>query len=308
MLQEELVQLPDSIAVAICTYNRAESLREVLQSMVALRGREHPWQLFVIDNNSRDGTKDVVLSFSDRLPVTYCFEPEQGLSAARNHALRVTREFTHLLFTDDDVRVDSNWLAQYREAFERYPAAGYFGGRVIPFYPAGKPRWLHDESLALIDGLLVRFHLGEAIRPFAANEQTPFGASFALSRRCIDRVGEFRTDLGVKGGIQGRGEEADYMERAIALGETGLYVGSAIVNHATDPRRLTLGYLYRYGIQKGIAARRMGSTQRASFLRALSFALRGLIQLAKGRGDRMRQCLINIGIERGLSLETSHDA
>jgi glycosyltransferase involved in cell wall biosynthesis len=276
--------------------------------MVGLSCANFNWRLFVIDNNSRDATKDVVLSFTERLPITYCFEREQGLSAARNHALRVTEGFTHLLFTDDDVRVDPRWVAAYRDAFQRFPEAGYFGGRVLPFYPLGKPSWLHDESLALIDGLLVRFHLGDEIRPFLAAELTPFGASFALSRRCIDRVGEFRTDLGVKGGIPGRGEEADYMERAIALGESGIYVGSAIVNHATDPRRLTLGYLYRYGIQKGIAARRMGSTQRASFLRALSFALRGLFQLAKGRGDRMRQCLINIGIERGLSLETSHNA
>lgn len=294
---------PPHIALAICTYNRAESLRRVLESLAELSSVHVDWQLFVIDNNSRDETKDVVLSFSDRLPITYCFEGEQGLSAARNHALRVTAEFTHLLFTDDDVRVDPNWLAAYSEAFERYPAAGYFGGRVLPFYPAGKPNWLHDESLALIDGLLVRFHFGDEIRPFKDSEQTPFGASFALSRTCIDRVGHFRTDLGVKGGIPGRGEEADYMERAIALGEKGIYVGSAVVNHATDPTRLTLGYLYRYGIQKGIAARRMGSTQQASFLRALSFAARGALQLVKGRGDRMRQCVINIGIERGLALE-----
>lgn len=291
------------VAVAICTYNRAESLRAVLQSLAGLSRPSFSWQLFVIDNNSGDATKDVVLSFADRLPITYCFEGEQGLSAARNHALRVTQGFTHLLFTDDDVRVDPNWLTAYREAFAGYPSAGYFGGRVLPFYPAGKPGWLHDESLSLIDGLLVRFHLGDEIRPFLATEQTPFGASFALSRQCIDRVGAFRTDLGVKGGIPGRGEEADYMERAAALGETGIYVGTAIVNHATDPRRLTLRYLYRYGIQKGIAARRMGSTQRASFLRMMSFAARGVFQLVKGRGDRMRQCVINIGIERGLAVE-----
>jgi glucosyl-dolichyl phosphate glucuronosyltransferase len=295
------------ISVVICTYNRAESLRKTLASVshVRLKG-EIEWELIVIDNNSPDHTRQIVEEFEHQLPVRYCFEEVQGLSAARNRALK---EFSgsHLLFTDDDVLVDPDWLRCWDDAIRRFAQAGFFGGKVTPFYPAGKPTWLFDEGLALIDGLLVRFHLGDEVRPFTSGEPTPFGANFALSRACIERVGSFRTDLGVKGGIPGRGEEADYMERAMALGETGVYVGTAIVNHATDPNRLTLGYLYRYGVQKGIAAKLMGSTVQGSKLRAIWHLVRGTFQLIKGRGDRMRQCVINAGIERGRMMTPPND-
>ncbi len=288
------------ISVAICTYNRSANLSNTLESIARSSSRDSlDVELIVIDNNSRDATRLVCESFASALALHYIFEHEQGLSSARNRALREFRG-THLIFTDDDVLVDPEWLARFIEATKAFPSAGFFGGRVLPFYPAGKPNWLKDESLALIDGLLVRFHLGESVRPFVAGEPTPFGANFGLSRGCIERVGQFRTDLGVKGGIPGRGEEADYMERAIALGETGVYVGDAIVNHSTDPTRLKLGYLYRYGVQKGIAARLMGSSQKGSASKALLHLVRGLGQLVKGRGDRMRQCVINAGIERGL--------
>lgn len=291
------------ITVAICTYNRAASLARVLDSLTALSGggKDANWELIVVDNNSTDDTRTVVEGYAAALPLRYVFEPVQGLSAARNRALREFRGEV-LLFTDDDVVVDAQWLAAYAAAVMAYPQAGYFGGRVVPFYPDGRPRWLRDESeqLALIDGLLVRFHLGEAVRPFEAGEPTPFGASFALRRALIERVGEFRRDLGVTGNIPGRGEEADYLERAIASGACGVYVGTAIVNHATDLRRLTLPYLYRYGQQKGIAAQRMGAGQPGSVWQALSFLARGVWQLAKGRGDRFRQCVINCGIVMAL--------
>ncbi|MCZ2135307.1 MAG: glycosyltransferase [Burkholderiales bacterium] len=290
------------ISIAICTFNRSQSLGRTLESLTALRAPDGvAWELIVIDNNSRDDTRAVAQRFAATLPLRYVFEAEQGLSAARNRALREFRGEV-LLFTDDDVVVDALWLAAYAAAAQTHPQAGYLGGRVAPFYPDGRPRWLRDESeqLALIDGLLVRFHLGDAVRPFQAGEPTPFGANFALRRALIERVGEFRRDLGVTGTIPGRGEEAEYLERAIAAGASGVYVGTAIVNHATDLRRLTLPYLFRYGQQKGVAAHRMGVGGRGSPVTAATYLVRGLAQLAKGRGDRFRQCVINSGIQMAL--------
>jgi glycosyltransferase involved in cell wall biosynthesis len=258
------------------------------------------WRLVIIDNNSSDSTSAIVDEFRTELPIEYRFESEQGLSSARNNALRATAGCAFVLFTDDDVVVDAQWLASYFSAFALFPDAGYYGGRVLPFYPAGKPRWLHDESLALIDGLLVRFDLGVSTRRFAAVDPTPFGASFALSRRCIDAVGEFRLDLGVSGNVPGRGEETNYIQRAKGLGCFGVYVGQSLVKHETDPKRLTLSYMYRYGIQTGIAERVTSRGELSSSIgHEVVFLLRGLVQALRGRGDRARQCVINMGILRG---------
>lgn len=256
------------ISVAICTFNRAESLRRTLDSLVNSRAPLHgEWELLVVDNNSNDETRQVVTSFESRLPVRYVFEEQQGLSAARNCAIR---EFHGdvLLFTDDDVTLDPSWLFFYDEAAHQHPTAAYFGGRVIPFWPEGKPHWLHDESLPLISGLLVRFHLGDGIRKFGDNEPTPYGASFALRRSVIEEIGRFNCDLGVKARVPGRGEESEYLSRVRAAGFEGVYVGDAVANHWTNPARLTLPYLYRYGVQTGIALRLTGSVERGSIASA----------------------------------------
>jgi GT2 family glycosyltransferase len=115
----------------------------------------------------------------------------------------------------------------------------------------------------------------------------------------------FRTDLGVKGNIPGRGEEADYLNRAKKHGFKGAYVGKAVCYHWVDPVRLSLRHMYRYGIQKGIAEKIIHAKQsnEGSLFQELLYGLKGLFQLTKGRGDRFRQCIINMGIQRGLRLD-----
>jgi hypothetical protein len=78
-------------------------------------------------------------------------------------------------------------------------------------------------------------------------------------------------------------------------------VPAARVLHRVDASHLTLRYLYRYGEQKGIASRKMhsGGGAPGRFAEA-AYLAKGLWQLLKGRGDRFRQCLINMGIVRGL--------
>lgn len=289
-------------SLALCTYNRSAMLQRALASLAACKEPGCEWELLLIDNNSSDNTRAVATSFEGRLPLRYIFEPTQGLSAARNRAVA---EFAGevLLFTDDDLAFDDDWLRVYTQAFDAQREAGWFGGRVRPFWPHGTPRWLHDENLALLTGLMVRFDLGDESRAFATHDPSPFGASFALRRSTIDSTGEFRHDLGVKGAIPGRGEEAEYLARVRAAGVPGHYVGQASAWHWQDPERFRWPYLYRYGVQKGITERRTGTARPpagATRLREAAFALKAAVQMGKGRGDRARQCVINMGIMRGL--------
>lgn len=208
-----------------------------------------------------------------------------------------------LLFTDDDLRFDSDWLRTYENAFAVAGDAGWFGGRVRPWWDQDRPRWLKDDKLELIAGLLVHYDLGAEDRAYTDSDPTPFGASFALRRSVFEAVGMFRPDLGVNGADVGRGEETEYFERALAAGFRGRYVGSSSAWHWQNPVRFSMRYLYGYGVECGLAQRRiLGNARSAtgSVYNECGFALRALLQLIKGRGDRARQCLINMGIERGL--------
>ena len=240
-------------------------------------------------------------SFVGQLPLRYLFEAEQGLSAARNRALYECAGDV-LLFTDDDLWFDPGWLVNFERAFYRQPNAGWFGGRIRPLWEQGPPRWLRDEKMALIAGLLGHYDLGVQDRAYSDADPSPFGASFALRRSTFDRIGRFRTDLGVQGDVPGRAEESEYFDRIRQSGIGGYYVGTSTAWHRQDPARFRFGYLYRYGIQKGLAAVRMGDrcVGSASYMQELVYGIKGAWQFVKGRRDRARQCVINMGIVHGL--------
>ena len=124
------------VTVAICTLNRAESLRRTLDSLVAMHLLTgFSWEVLVVNNNCTDHTDDVIKDFTDRLPVRRLFEPQQGQSRARNCAIDAAKG-DYIVWTDDDVVVDPGWLIAYVDAFRRWPNAAVFGGRSLePLQP-----------------------------------------------------------------------------------------------------------------------------------------------------------------------------
>jgi glycosyltransferase involved in cell wall biosynthesis len=288
------------ISVCICTYNRSESLRRTLDSLAGQNNINfNTIEVLVVDNNCTDGTTSVVDTFRGRLPVRRVTENRQGLAHARNRAVAEFRG-DFLLFTDDDVRLSLGWLAAYQDAIQRFPGAGYFGGRILPDWGQGRPRWIGLEPLPLIDGVLVWFDHGVETREFSATDPPPFGANFAVKRDLFEKVGLFRTDLGTGGMGLGRGEETEFLMRARSCGGNGVYVGEALCFHHYDPQRLRIRKLYYYGMLSGKSHNAMFALpDRGSYWAAGWFVLRGLYQAAKGRGDRFRQCIINAGIQVG---------
>ncbi len=289
------------LTVAICTYNRADSLADTLAHLCELIGSAQlDWELFLIDNNCRDHTRQVAERFAERLPLRYLLEPQQGLSHGRNRALQEAQGEL-LVYTDDDIRPAAGWLSAYAAARHAHPEAEYFGGPIVPWWPQGKPGWVRDINMPLLGGLFGTYDLGGEARAYSAADMHPFGANFALRRSLFERLGPFRTDLGAMGSVPGRGEEAEYFQRARAAGAGGVYLPEAAVQHRVDAGHLSLGYLYRYGEQKGIASRKIhgGGAAPGRFADGVYLA-KGLWQLLKGRGDRFRQCVINMGIVRGL--------
>ena len=100
------------VTVVLCTYNRCESLATALDSVsVSQVPPSIPWEVLVIDNNSRDRTRDVVEDFARRYPgrFRYLFESQQGKSFALNRGIREASGDV-LAFMDDDVTVDPSWL------------------------------------------------------------------------------------------------------------------------------------------------------------------------------------------------------
>src|SRR5262245_39486768 len=161
------------ISLCICTYNRSANLKVTLESLADQRKLDRISEVLVVDNNSTDATQKVAKSFAKALPLRVIKEKCQGLANARNRA--VSEHIGNvLLFTDDDMSFEPGWLAAYVDAFDRFPDAQFFGGRILPKWDHGRPRWLKDEQLALISGVLGRYDLGGGTMPYKRCAPTPF--------------------------------------------------------------------------------------------------------------------------------------
>ena len=117
------------ISVLIATYNRAEILRQTLESMTDLDREGLAVEFVVVDNNSSDHTKQVVESFSGKLPIRYLFESRPGKNCALNKALDEVALAKLVVFTDDDVDPRKDWLKAVVSASRHWPRFSVFGGK-----------------------------------------------------------------------------------------------------------------------------------------------------------------------------------
>ena len=242
---------PAKVAVLIATYNRARLLAETLDVLAASESDPAlPWEVVVVDNNSSDRTRDVVLSRQEAYPVPlrYLVEKQQGRSAALNAAMAATAA-PYLLFTDDDVRVAPGWLLAGARALAG--GADYVGGPVAPIWEAPPPAWL-DLSRSDLWGTIAILDYGGEPFAFEDRQRVPLGANMGLRRALVARTGGFRVDLGRTTGRRVLGQEVpELLARARAAGRHGVYVPRMAVQHHVPAGRLTKRYYWRWWIGKG---------------------------------------------------------
>ncbi|MGO8787158.1 MAG: glycosyltransferase [Terriglobia bacterium] len=238
------------ITVILCTYNRCEGLAKALDSAAALRLPELvEWEVLVVDNNSRDRTREVVEAFSRRYGerFRYLFEPQQGKSHALNAGIREARGDI-LAFTDDDVTLEPTWLENLTAHLHENDWVGA-GGRVLPDRTIPVPRWLSlKEEYARAP--LALFDFGHEAGQLA---EPPFGNNMAFRKEMFEKHGGFRTDLGPCPGSEIRSEDTEFGSRLQSAGERLRYEPSAVVYHSVPDSRLRKEYFLAWWFGKARA-------------------------------------------------------
>jgi glycosyltransferase involved in cell wall biosynthesis len=242
-----------TFSVVIATYNRSGDLRDTLASLAGLQPLGQ-WEVIVVDNNSTDDTRAVVeqAAASFPAPLRYLFEAEQGRSPALNAGIRQARGDI-IVTTDDDVRVEADWLNRAAEGLARL-RCDYVGGRVLPIWGGPRPAWLpnrggkHWAVIALLD-------YGD--QPIEIGARVPLGVNMAFRRDAFERAGLLDPDTGRKAGTLLGQEVREWCIRARAAGLRGFYVPDMTVRHIIPASRLNKAYFRRWFYWRGISRARL---------------------------------------------------
>lgn len=237
--------------VIVPTYNRQDLLPLSLNSLFAAEipaGLEVA--ITVVDNNSTDGTRQVIQSFKERFGdrIQYCFEQQQGRSHALNAGIRTTTgDLVGII--DDDEEVDRNW---YKSAFEAFSTRelDFIGGPYIPRWSTTPPEWIPPEYggvVGWVDG-------GDKEVPYDSNfPGILMGGNAVFKRSILQKIGLYCTWLGRTDKGLLTGEDEELYGRLLAHGAKGVYIPNLIIYHHVLPERLTKGYFRRWCFWRGVS-------------------------------------------------------
>ena len=214
------------VSIIICTRNRAESLRQTLESI----GRceipaDTSAELLVVDNGSVDHTREVVEQTAlPNMRVRYVLEPKKGKCQALNRGLaEATGEI--IVFTDDDVRVPETWIEGMCGPIGRDDADAVAGGVVLaphilqPWMETAHRTWLASTEWFTEDRFIM------------------VGANMSFARRVLAVVGQFDVELGP--GALGTFDDHWFCQMIRRAGFKVVAKPLVAVTHFPDPRRIT---------------------------------------------------------------------
>jgi glucosyl-dolichyl phosphate glucuronosyltransferase len=235
-------KVPD-VSVIVATYNRCEVVRGAVESLMNQDSRGTSYEVIVVDNNSTDETRRTLEELCTKYEdLSYHFEPQQGVSYARNRGIAAARA-PILAFTDDDIKPASDWVACVSEGFKRFPEADCIGGKVLPETKTEFPLWLtskHWTPLALLD-------MGEEpVVLDVLNGPGLVAANLAVRAAVFKEVGLFQPELQRVKSFIGSLEDHEFEMRLGGAKKRLMYLPELIVYAQVLDERLNKAYHRRW--------------------------------------------------------------
>jgi GT2 family glycosyltransferase len=237
---EGTVSMHTDVSIIVCTYNRCDSLKMLMDSLEGLKDVSAvSWELIVVDNNSTDQTRVVVdgVVKAGCANVKYLFEVRRGKSFALNTGISAAKGEI-IAFLDDDCIVTPGWLACLAKEFRNNPECAGIGGRVELYDSRDRP---------------VTIRTSKKKQAFSSSGQLfsliP-GCNMAFIRTVFHQAGNFDVRFG-PGTLIASAEDADFIYRVYKLGLPMLYCPDVVIYHnhgrRTDSQVAMLSKLYTIG-------------------------------------------------------------
>ena len=242
------------LTVLIATRNGAKTLPGVLEAYCRLESPRGGWKMVIVDNGSTDGTGDIIASFSDRLPLTYVFEPAAGKNRALNAGLAfVSPDLVAL--TDDDTFPRPDWLVRIRQAADAQPTYGIFGGAVLPRWETSPAAWLL-KWVPLAPSFAVT---NPDLREGPTDGHQVFGPNMAVRAEIFLAGHRFDPSIGPTDARNyPMGSETEFVLRMMRQGVTAWWVPTAVVDHLVRTVQMHPRWIIRRAARAGRGQCRLG--------------------------------------------------
>ncbi len=219
------------VTVAVCTRDRADQLKDCLESIRNIRYRNI--EVLVVDNApATDATRALVQTEFPEF--RYVLEPRPGLDWARNRAI-IEASGEVLAYTDDDVVVDPVWVDGLVRVFQADPTVMAVTGLVAPYEMDTGAQVLFERYGGFGRGFTRTWYhrdfVGTEDKSFAIGAgQFGTGANMAYRRSVFDQIGQFDPALDV-GTVTNGGGDLEMFFRVLEEGYTLVYEPAALVWH-----------------------------------------------------------------------------
>lgn len=214
------------LTVIFATHNGKDTLPRMLDSFTRLRPPQDGWKLLAVNNGSTDNTLEILEGFVGKLPLSIINHDIRG----KNHALNSAIEHVDgdmIVFTDDDVIVDQDLLANYEIATNRIQDFHVFGGKILPIFPYSIPAWFpEDLPFHSIFGY-TRENQSEG----PVNPMRILGANMCVRKSVFDAGHRFDVNIGPNMGQYIMGSETEFTVRLSKLGYKSWHASTCLVHH-----------------------------------------------------------------------------
>lgn len=241
--------------------------------------------------------------FASRMSLQYLVETAPGKNSALNSGVELASGRL-LLFTDDDVLVDREWLTAMNEAASDYPGHDVFGGRVLPDWPPDFPAYLRESRYTgVCFSILDRGDHTGPVQNFH-----PFGTNVGVRRSVFDSGIRYDTEVGPSQGSYVMGSETSLVRTLTARGQVPVYVGGSSVIHRVRPEQGSLRWLLGRGVRYGrmLAYRDPADAYPRWLIREMaSRSIDSALNLVKGNRTASFEAAFEVAIARGKLLQHS---
>lgn len=229
------------ISIIIATFNGEFVLPKMLQALCLLKIPCQGVEFIIIDNASTDATAKILAEYTDKLPLKVLYEARQGKAFAIHNGIESAKGDL-IIFSDDDVIPDKNWLVAYEQAAKQKLDYSVFLGQIRPYWTKQVPDWL----TRLTDEGKMGGCTSITLKSGPSDYNYAKGANFAVRKKVLDEI-SFREDLWVAGANNVGGEDTDFVKKASLSGFKVWFESDACLQHIIRPNEVTLvGIWQRY--------------------------------------------------------------